>query len=428
MAGAPVRTPGRPETATPSVPSTVPRTSAMPAASNDSCGVPVPPGCSTNRAPVKPSRLTPRLPHSPSWSAKLRACGTGSARVRGLLARASPGTVVNVTSLPAPALSGQVRTVGGAAVQPPSQPGWPELPCAYTQSMPELPEVEALASFLRERASRHTVAHAYVAAISVLKTYDPSPDSLTGLVVGDVTRHGKFLDLSLAPAGGGPADTGHLIVHPARAGWLRWREEIPAAPPKPGKAPLAFRVILDDESGFDLTEAGTKKRLGGYLVRDPMDVPGVASLGPDPRDTAFTARSLAELLAGRRSQIKGVLRDPHIIAGIGNAYSDQVLHVAKMSPFKMATSLTPEQVTELYEAIHTTLRALSKRASGLAAGDLKAEKKTGLRVHGKTGQECPGCGGTIREGSFAYAPLQSCAPCQTGGKPLADRRLSRLLK
>jgi DNA-formamidopyrimidine glycosylase len=292
--------------------------------------------------------------------------------------------------------------------------------------MPELPEVEALASFLRERASGHAVAHAYVAAISVLKTYDPPPASLTGLVVGDVTRHGKFLDLSLAPAAGG--DPVHLIVHLARAGWLRWREEIPAQPPKPGKGPLAFRVILDDESGFDLTEAGTQKRLAVYLVRDPMAVPGVASLGPDPLDPEFTAQSLGELLAGRRTQIKGVLRDQHIIAGIGNAYSDEVLHTAKMSPFKMASTLTPDQVTSLYEAIMTTLNDASKRASGLAAGDLKAEKKTGLRVHGKTGQACPVCGDTIREVSFADSSLQYCATCQTGGKPLADRRLSRLLK
>jgi formamidopyrimidine-DNA glycosylase len=292
--------------------------------------------------------------------------------------------------------------------------------------MPELPEVEALAAFLRERASGHAVAHAYVAAISVLKTYDPPPESLAGLVVGDVTRHGKFLDLALAPAAGG--DAVHLIVHLARAGWLRWREEIPAQPPKPGKGPLAFRVILDDESGFDLTEAGTQKRLAVYLVRDPMEVPGVASLGPDPLAPAFTAQTLGELLAGRRTQIKGVLRDQHIIAGIGNAYSDEVLHAAKMSPFKMASTLTPEQVSGLYEAIQATLQDASKRASGLAAGDLKAEKKTGLRVHGKAGQECPVCGDTIREVSFADSSLQYCPTCQTGGKPLADRRLSRLLK
>ena len=294
--------------------------------------------------------------------------------------------------------------------------------------MPELPEVEALAAFLRERASGHAVAHAYPAAISVLKTYDPPPGALTGLVIGEVSRHGKFLDLSLATPGDGGGAPLHLIVHLARAGWLRWREDIPPQPPKPGKGPLAFRVILDDGSGFDLTEQGTQKRLAVYLVRDPMDVPGVASLGPDPLDSAFTAQTLAALLAGRRMQIKGVLRDQHIIAGIGNAYSDEVLHAARMSPFKIASSLTPDQVTDLYDAIETTLTDASKRAAGLAAGDLKGEKKTGLRVHGKAGQPCPVCGDTIREVSFADSALQYCATCQTGGKPLADRRLSRLLK
>ncbi len=209
----------------------------------------------------------------------------------------------------------------------------------------------------------------------------------------------------------------HLIIHLARAGWLRWREELPAQPPRPGKAPLAFRLILDDGSGFDLTEAGTQKRLAVYLVRDPMDVPGVASLGPDPLDPSFTAETLAGLLKGRRMQIKGVLRDQHIIAGIGNAYSDEVLHTARMSPFKMAASLTPDQVTALYDAIITTLRDASKRAEGVAAGDLKAEKKTGLRVHGKAGQPCPVCGDTIREVSFADSALQYCPTCQTGGKP-----------
>ena len=293
--------------------------------------------------------------------------------------------------------------------------------------MPELPEVEALAAFLRERATGHAVAHAYPAAISVLKTYDPPPTALTGQVVGAVRRHGKFLDISLGVPGDGGAAPLHLVIHLARA-WLRWREQIPSQPPRPGKGPLAFRVILDDESGFDLTEAGTQKRLAVYLVRDPMDVPGIVSLGPDPLDASFTAETLAGLLDGRRMQIKGVLRDQHIIAGIGNAYSDEVLHAARMSPFKMASSLTPDQVAALYDAIVTTLTEASGRAAGLAAGDLKAEKKTGLRVHGKAGQPCPVCGDTIREVSFADSALQYCATCQTGGKPLADRRLSRLLK
>src|SRR5580692_675075 len=287
--------------------------------------------------------------------------------------------------------------------------------------MPELPEVESLAAFLRERAVGHAVARADTASIAVLKTFDPPLDALTGQVVQAVGRHGKFLDLSCGP------DL-HLIMHLARAGWLRWREELPSAPPKPGKSPLAFRLALDDGSGFDLTEQGTHKRLAVYLVRDPAEVPGVATLGPDPMAADFTVDTLAGLLAGRRTQVKGVLRDQRIIAGIGNAYSDEVLHVAKMSPFKIASSMKPAEVATLYDAIKTTLAEAVERSAGLAAADLKGEKKSGLRVHGKAGEACPVCGDTVREVSFADSALQYCPTCQTGGKPLADRRLSRLLK
>ncbi len=217
-------------------------------------------------------------------------------------------------------------------------------------------------------------------------------------------------------------------MHLARAGWLRWRDDIPDKPARPGKSPLAFRLVLEDGSGFDLTEAGTQKRLAVYLVRDPADVPGVASLGPEPLADDFTVDALAAILAGRRTQIKGVLRDQHIIAGIGNAYSDEVLNVAKMSPFKLASSFTADEVAVLHDAIVSTLREAVKRSAGLAAADLKGEKKTGLRVHGKAGQPCPTCGDTIREVSFADSALQYCPTCQTGGKPLADRRMSRLLK
>src|SRR5271169_6948856 len=287
--------------------------------------------------------------------------------------------------------------------------------------MPELPEVESLAAFLRGHATGHAVTRADAASFSVLKTFDPPLTALTGQVITEVGRHGKFLDLS--------TDQGlHLITHLARAGWLRWRDEQPTAPPKPGKSPLAFRLALDEGSGFDLTEQGTHKRLAVYLVRDPDEVPGVATLGPDPLAADFTVDTLAGLLAGRRTQVKGVLRDQRIIAGIGNAYSDEVLHVAKMSPFKIASSLTPADVATLYDAIKTTLRTAIERADGLAAADLKAEKKSGLRVHGRTGQACPTCGDTVREVSFADSALQYCPTCQTGGKPLADRRLSRLLK
>jgi formamidopyrimidine-DNA glycosylase len=290
--------------------------------------------------------------------------------------------------------------------------------------VPELPEVEALAAFLRERAVGRVIDRAEVAAISVLKTYQPDVTALSGRTIRGAGRHGKFLDLDASNDG----DPLHLVMHLARGGWLRWRDSLPAEPVRPGKSPLAFRVRLDDGSGFDLTEAGTKKRLAVYLVADPAEVPGVARLGPDPLAPDFTEQTLAGLLAGRRTQIKGLLRDQSVIAGIGNAYSDEVLHAARMSPFRLASSLTDDEVKALYEVIVTTLREAVTRSAGLAAGDLKAEKKAGLRVHGRTGEQCPECGDTVREVSFADSSLQYCPTCQTGGKPLADRRLSRLLK
>ncbi|GAA3143679.1 Fpg/Nei family DNA glycosylase [Nonomuraea roseoviolacea] len=292
--------------------------------------------------------------------------------------------------------------------------------------MPELPEVESLAGFLRERAVGRTVLAVDVVAIQALKTFDPPVSALGGLTVTGVSRHGKFLDLD--------CDGLHLVIHLARAGWLRWRDDLSGARPvRPGKGPLAARLRLapDEEGlapGFELTEAGTQKRLALYVVRDPAEVPGVASLGPDPLAETFTADALKRIVGGNRTQIKGLLRDQKVIAGIGNAYSDEVLHAARMSPFKIASTLTDAQIADLHEAIVETLREAVERARGLAAKDLKAEKKSGLRVHNRAGQPCDVCGDTIREVSFADSSLQYCPTCQTGGKPLADRRLSRLLK
>ena len=287
--------------------------------------------------------------------------------------------------------------------------------------MPELPEVESLVAFLREHAVGRVVARVDVAAISALKTYDPPVTSLYGLTITGVTRRGKFLDLDV--------DGLHLVVHLARAGWLRWSDALPATPVKPGKGPLALRVRLDDDSGFSLTEQGTQKKLAVYCVRDPAEVSGVARLGPDPLDAAFTAEVLAGILAEHgRQQLKGVLRDQSVIAGIGNAYSDEILHAARLSPFKPAGGLSSEERQRLYAALRATLTDAVARSAGLATGDLKAEKKSGLRVHGRTGLPCPVCGDTVREVSFADSALQYCPTCQTGGKPLADRRMSRLLK
>jgi formamidopyrimidine-DNA glycosylase len=316
--------------------------------------------------------------------------------------------------------------------------------------VPELPEVESLAADLRERALGRVIDRADIAEFSVLKTYDPPLAALHGATLTDVTRYGKFLDLITTQAGGsggsspaagqalGPGESSaqastasdrlHLITHLARGGWLRWREEMPSQPARPRKGPLAFRLRFTDGAGFDLTEAGTRKRLAVYLVTDSAAVPGIASLGPDPLGPEFTADVLGGLLAGRRTQIKGVLRDQKIIAGIGNAYSDEVLHAARMSPFRLASSLSTDEVAALHDVIVGTLRSAVERSAGLAASELKKEKKSGLAVHGRTGEKCPVCGDVIREVSFADSALQYCPTCQTGGKPLADRRLSRLLK
>jgi formamidopyrimidine-DNA glycosylase len=295
--------------------------------------------------------------------------------------------------------------------------------------MPELPEVEALAQDLKGRLDGHAITKIHLAAFSALKTFDPPVQALEGTLVDDVTRHGKFLDIEASGL--------HLIFHLARAGWIRWKDELPSIPPRPNsKSGLAVRVVLDPSTGsgqaapgFDVTEAGTKKSLAAYVVRSPYDVPGIASLGPDPLDDAFTRDTLAHILedAGR-AQIKGVLRHQGTIAGIGNAYSDEILHAARMSPFKPANSLTTDELDQLFAAIKDELGDAVERSRGLPASELKGEKKSNLSVHGRTGEKCPVCGDVVREVSFADTSLQYCPTCQTGGKPLADRRLSRLLK
>jgi formamidopyrimidine-DNA glycosylase len=286
--------------------------------------------------------------------------------------------------------------------------------------MPELPEVQALVHFLGERTDGLVVTGVELGSISVLKTFTPPPQALVGAPVDGVSRHGKFIDIDC----GGT----HLVFHLARAGWLRWSDAMPATVLRPGKSPIALRVRFDDASGFDLTEAGTKKRLAAYVVNDPATVPGIASLGPDPMADDFTLEVFAAIAASHRMQVKGMLRDQSIIAGVGNAYSDEVLHVAKLSPFAIAAKLGDAEVERLYTALRGTLSAAVTAASGKPAKELKDAKRAGMRVHGRTGQTCPECGDVVREVSFADSSLQYCATCQTGGKPLADRRTSKFLK
>jgi len=286
--------------------------------------------------------------------------------------------------------------------------------------MPEMPEVQGLVEFLRERVTGLRITRAAVANIAALKTYDPPIDALKDAEITGAERHGKFVDLATT----GP----RLVFHLAKAGWLRWYDALPATVIRPGKTPIALRVALSDGSGFDLTEAGTKKSLAVYVVRDPADVPGIARLGPDPLDSAFDRAAFAALLEGRRTQIKGVLRDQAIIAGVGNAYSDEILHAAKMSPYALASTLSAEDVDRLYAAMTETLTDAVATASGRPPAELKDAKRRGMQVHGRRGEACPVCGDEVRSVFFADNSLEYCPTCQTGGKILADRRLSRLLK
>jgi len=288
-----------------------------------------------------------------------------------------------------------------------------------------LPEVEALAHHLREHALYRSVARVDVASMSAVKTFDPPVQALVGRVVTGAARYGKFLAVEFLDR---PEDPLHLITHLSRAGWLRWHDTASAVPPKPGKGPLEFRLHLDEVGGpgFDLTEAGTQKRLAIYLVPDPQQVPGIARLGPDA--LAVTREEFAELLAGHTERIKTLIVDQTWLAGVGNAYSDEILHTAKLSPYAVAGRLKPEQVDVLYDALRSVLTDAVERSVGQGAASLKGEKRSGLRVHARTGLPCPVCGETVREVSFANRSFQYCPGCQTGGKPLADRRLSRLVR
>lgn len=287
--------------------------------------------------------------------------------------------------------------------------------------MPEMPEMEALTRWLRGRVVGRCFTRVEIAALNALKTVAMSPTALLGLEMTTVRRDGKFCSIG--------TDGAWLTFHLARAGWLRWYDAAPTSPARPGKSPLALRVAFDDDSGFDLTEMGTQKKLAVYLVADPQDVPMIASLGTDPLGSDFGRTELDRILkAAGRSQLKGVLRDQKVFAGIGNAYSDEILHAARLSPFKPADGLDNDERTRLLDAITGELQGAIDRADGLAPSQLKDDKRSGMRVHGRKGLPCPVCGSEVAEVSFADSALQYCPTCQTGGKTLADRRLSKLLK
>ena len=286
--------------------------------------------------------------------------------------------------------------------------------------MPELPEVEILCRRLEERAGGRVVEKLQLGSISALKTFDPPLSSFEGGSVGSVRRRGKYICIEIGDD--------FLVLNLARSGWVKWRDKLTSTVPKPGRGPLALRARLEGGAGFDVTEMATERRLAIWAVHSPEVIEGVATLGPEPISPEFTRERFAELLEGQKGNLKHALSHQSLIAGVGNAYSDEALHAAKLSPYKPAAKLSGEELDRLYEGLTQVLSEAIARASDLDMDELKDGKRTGMRVHGRTGEACPVCGDTVQEVSFSTRSLQYCPTCQTGGKPLADRRLSRLLK
>lgn len=294
--------------------------------------------------------------------------------------------------------------------------------------MPELPEVQGLADVIAAELSGRWIARAELGSLSALKTYDPPLTALGGATLVGTDRRGKYLILKLVDTDGEPLD---LVVHLSRAGWVHWRSSAKLAPLRPGKSPVALRLTLQDEAGdttvLDITEAGTQKRLAIHVVRDLDDVERIGTLGPDA--LALDRDGFAEILAAQgKRQLKTVLREQSLISGIGNAYSDEILHAARLSPYAAAGSLDADQIDALHTAVQEVLTAALDRAVASSLGTMKAEKRDGLRVHGRTGEPCDVCGTPIAEVRLSDSTFQYCPTCQTQGKPLADRRMSRLLK
>ncbi len=283
--------------------------------------------------------------------------------------------------------------------------------------MPELPDVDVYVEHIAAKTRGHVLERVRLASPFVLRTADPPLTAASGRKVTKVARLGKRIVLDLAGD-----DTLHLVIHLMVAGRFRWK---PAGAPIPGKLGLA---AFDFDTGtLLLTEASTKKRASIHLVRrgglEALDPGGMEVLGSNVN--AFAAR-----LRSENHTLKRALTDPHLFSGIGNAYSDEILHHAQMSPVKLTSRLGDEEIARLHASIHVVLKEWTDRLRA-EAGDFP-EKVTAFRpemvVHGKYGKPCPRCGKPVQRIRYADNESNYCATCQTEGKLLADRSLSRLMR
>jgi formamidopyrimidine-DNA glycosylase len=276
--------------------------------------------------------------------------------------------------------------------------------------MPESPEVQALADALSERLSGRAIADVDVTEFRVVGTRERPPSSVLGARVRGVSRLGKHVDIAL--------DEAHIVVTLGRHGWARWHDTPAAGEPAEAPPPTLATLTFDDATTVEWTDAGTWVSLRLAVVDDPREVPAVAKLGSDPAAATFTADDLDSVLIGRRKQLKAVLQEQESLAGIGNAYSDEILHAARLSPVVHAAALTAQERQRLFVAVTGVVRDAIEARRGIPIHQLKAAKTAAMRVHGRAGQACPVCGDEVRDVGFGGTTGQYCPTCQTAGTHL----------
>ena len=285
--------------------------------------------------------------------------------------------------------------------------------------MPELPDVVVYLEALTREIVGRRLERIKLSSPFVLRSVDPPITSLHGQTVRGVRRIGKRIILEFA-------DDVFLVIHLMIAGRLRWR----APGQKPGMGPKMLLASFEFGHGtLFFTEASSQKRASMQLVRGEPALRALDPGGIEPLDA--TREEFHEALTRESHTLKRALTDPHLFSGIGNAYSDEILHAARLSPMKLSRSLTDEEFLRLYDATRTTLVAWVDRLRQDVSGGFP-EKVTAFRdemaVHGRFRQPCPVCGLPVQRIVYAANECNYCARCQTGGKLLADRSLSRLLK
>ncbi len=282
--------------------------------------------------------------------------------------------------------------------------------------MPELPDIVVYIEALQRRILGETVTGVRVVSPAVMRTYDPPYDAPVGRAVTDLHRVGKRIVLELEGI--------YVVIHLMVAGRLRWETPGKAIPRKVGLAAIDF-----DDGTLVLTEQGTHKRAGIWLFRDWDGVAGLDRGGIEPLEASVPEFSQA--LRAENRTLKRILTDPRIFSGIGNAYSDEILWSARLSPVKRTSQLTDEEVSRLHEAVVGSLEAWTDTLRE-EVGEGWPAKVTAFRddmaVHGKFGEACPRCGSKVQRIVYSSNETNYCATCQTEGKLLADRSLSRLLK